>query len=371
MSKVKEQNYLVIQGWMLSKLQLKGNDLLIYAIIYGFSQNTDCKFTGSLQYLADWTNSTKQGVINSLKNLLERELITKKDYTINSVKFVEYYSNDFNGVVNKVEQGYSNNFNGGSQITLPNNTNDKLIDNSINKKDKDTASGFSQNDFLENFIKERLSKMSESEKAGYYAFTVTQLESLAEKLGRPLTQMECQERCKMVLDGMYSKYENPAVNNSFTTQKPTVKESLTVQKQKKGIDFPQEFIEFYEAYEGKNPSKQPKTAEKVFSKWKNACKMHTNDEILRSVQEYAEYMQVATWRKKKGIIEWLNGALYETDWIQEKLQEQSKQQKPTFSNQYAKPKLSMSESADLMRQMAQYTKEQQEQLNQKEYEYPF
>ena len=31
----------------------------------------------------------------------------------------------------------------------------------------------------------------------------------------------------------------------------------------------------------------------------------------------------------------------------------------------------MSESADLMRQMAQYTKEQQEQLNQKEYEYPF
>jgi hypothetical protein len=56
MSKVKEQNYVVIQGWMLSKLQLKGNDLLIYAIIYGFSQNVDCKFTG---------------VLNSLKNLLD------------------------------------------------------------------------------------------------------------------------------------------------------------------------------------------------------------------------------------------------------------------------------------------------------------
>ena len=169
----------------------------------------------------------------------------------------------------------------------------------------------------------------------------------------------------------FSQSENSVVKDSFTTQNRTVKESLTVQKPKKEIDFPQEFVEFYEAYEGKHPSKQPKTAEKVFSKWKNACKMHTNDEILRSVQEYAEYMQVATWRKKKGIIEWLNGALYETDWIQEKLQEQSKQQKPTFSNQYAKPKLSMSESADLMRQMAQYTKEQQEQLNQKEYEYPF
>jgi hypothetical protein len=169
----------------------------------------------------------------------------------------------------------------------------------------------------------------------------------------------------------FSQNENPVVNDSLITQNPTVKESLTVQKPKKEIDFPQEFIEFYEAYEGKHPLKQPKTAEKAFSKWKNACKTHTNDEILRSVQEYAEYMKVATWRKKKGIIEWLNGGLYETDWIQEKLQEQSKQQKPTFNNQYAQSKLSMSESADLMRQMAQYTKEQQEQLNQKEYEYPF
>jgi hypothetical protein len=148
MSKVKEQNYVVIQGWMLSKLQLKGNDLLIYAIIYGFSQNADCKFTGSLQYLADWTNSTKQGVLNSLKNLLDKKLITKKDYIINGVKFVEYHSNDFNEVVKKVEQGWSNDFNGGGQMILPNNTSDKLIDNSINKKDITTASGFSSNENL-------------------------------------------------------------------------------------------------------------------------------------------------------------------------------------------------------------------------------
>jgi hypothetical protein len=107
--------------------------------------------------------------------------------------------------------------------------------NSKLQQKKDTASGFSQSDFLENFIKERLSKMLESEKAGYYAFTVTQLESLAEKLGRPLTQMECQERCKMVLDGMYPEDETPVVKESFTTQNPTVKESLTVQKQKKEI----------------------------------------------------------------------------------------------------------------------------------------
>ena len=36
---VKNENYLVIQGWMIAELKLKGNELLIYAIIYGFSQN--------------------------------------------------------------------------------------------------------------------------------------------------------------------------------------------------------------------------------------------------------------------------------------------------------------------------------------------
>ena len=36
---VKNENYLVIQGWMITELKLKGNELLIYAIIYGFSQN--------------------------------------------------------------------------------------------------------------------------------------------------------------------------------------------------------------------------------------------------------------------------------------------------------------------------------------------
>ena len=56
MSKVKEENYISISGWMVTRLGLKGNELLVYAIIYGFSQDDETMFTGSLQYLADWTN---------------------------------------------------------------------------------------------------------------------------------------------------------------------------------------------------------------------------------------------------------------------------------------------------------------------------
>lgn len=104
-SKVKDENYISIQGWMVTKLGLKGNELLIYAIIYGFSQAEGQAFNGSLQYLADWTNSTKQGVLKNLKSLIEKGYLGKNENYINGVKFCEYYTTEFNGVLNKVEWG--------------------------------------------------------------------------------------------------------------------------------------------------------------------------------------------------------------------------------------------------------------------------
>ena len=104
-NKVKRENYITIQGFMLTDLKLKGNELLIYACIYGFSQAENQVFNGSLQYLADWTNSTKQGVIKCLKSLEEKQFIVKKENFINGVKFCEYYATKFNGVYNKVERG--------------------------------------------------------------------------------------------------------------------------------------------------------------------------------------------------------------------------------------------------------------------------
>ena len=62
-SHIKDENYIAVQGWMRNQLKLKGNELLVYAIIYGFSQTTNQVFNGSLQYLADWCGATKQGVI--------------------------------------------------------------------------------------------------------------------------------------------------------------------------------------------------------------------------------------------------------------------------------------------------------------------
>ena len=138
-SKVNENNYIAIQGWMVKDLGLKGNKLLIYAIIYGFSQTEGQVFNGSLQYLADWTNSTKQGVIQNLKELIQLGYIGKNEKILNGVKFCEYYSTKFNGVLNKVEWGIKESLMGGIKQSLPNNIdinniNNNIEDNIDNKK---------------------------------------------------------------------------------------------------------------------------------------------------------------------------------------------------------------------------------------------
>ena len=50
--KVREDNYFAVQGWMVTELKLKGNALMLYAIIYGFSQTkvtTVEKFASTLR----------------------------------------------------------------------------------------------------------------------------------------------------------------------------------------------------------------------------------------------------------------------------------------------------------------------------------
>lgn len=120
-SKVKRGNHIVIQGFMLTDLHLKGNELLIYACIYGFSQAENQVFNGSLRYLADWTNSTKQGVLKCLKSLEEKQYIGKKEKYINGVKYCEYYATEFNTLLNKVDGGGQQSLTGGGQQSLPNN----------------------------------------------------------------------------------------------------------------------------------------------------------------------------------------------------------------------------------------------------------
>ena len=115
---------------MLTDLKLKGNELLIYACIYGFSQTENQVFNGGLQYLADWVNSTKQSVIKCLKSLEEKGFIIKREKYINGVKSCEYYTTELNTLLNKVEYPIKQSLTGGIKQSLTNNIElDKLLDN--------------------------------------------------------------------------------------------------------------------------------------------------------------------------------------------------------------------------------------------------
>lgn len=76
---IKDENYYVVQGWMRNRLRLKGNDLIVYALIYSFSQDGESEFKGSLSYITDFTGASKNTVIRTLDTLEASGLIEKID----------------------------------------------------------------------------------------------------------------------------------------------------------------------------------------------------------------------------------------------------------------------------------------------------
>lgn len=111
-------NFITIQGWMRNELNLKGNELMVYALIYGFSQDDESRFTGSVNYIADWIGSSRQTVHNILKSLCEKNFVDKHEQYHNGIKFCSYRTLH---PVKKFDKGVSKNLTGGCQKTLHNN----------------------------------------------------------------------------------------------------------------------------------------------------------------------------------------------------------------------------------------------------------
>lgn len=74
---MKKESYLTIQSWMVTDLHLKGNELLAYALIYGFSQDEQSCFYGSYQYVMEWLGVDKTTAVRVLKKLEEKGLLRK------------------------------------------------------------------------------------------------------------------------------------------------------------------------------------------------------------------------------------------------------------------------------------------------------
>lgn len=80
---IKDENYFQIQGWMRTKLNLSGNELLIFAIIHGFSQDGESKFYGNIDYLGEFAGTSRPTTIKILKSLLAKGLIVRERINTN------------------------------------------------------------------------------------------------------------------------------------------------------------------------------------------------------------------------------------------------------------------------------------------------
>lgn len=90
MAAVKDSNFIAIQGWMRTKLNLKGYELIVYAIIYGFSQDENSKYSGTRRYLSEWCGCSMRTIDNTLAALLSKRLIVKHEKYVNGVRSCDY-----------------------------------------------------------------------------------------------------------------------------------------------------------------------------------------------------------------------------------------------------------------------------------------
>lgn len=141
---IKNENFITIHAWMISRLGLSGASLIIYAVIFGFSQDGESYFRGSRQYLADWCNCSLSGVKKCLKQLQESGLIEQIHHSKDNMdvyyranleprtqsdlghKVTEARSQSDRGLVSKVTEARSQ-----SVLANKDNIDDNIADNIV------------------------------------------------------------------------------------------------------------------------------------------------------------------------------------------------------------------------------------------------
>ena len=144
---IKQKSHIVIDAYML-QLGLKGNELLIYALIAGFCQDGVSECWTSQETMAEWCGGiSTRAVRDILQNLITKKLITKKEclnknvkYSYKVVEIVPELSSNEQEVFSTQQEVFS----GGDRNFLPvvqelssgNNKIDNIYDNKIDNKTK-------------------------------------------------------------------------------------------------------------------------------------------------------------------------------------------------------------------------------------------
>jgi hypothetical protein len=152
---VSDRDYFVVQGWMVNKLDLRGCEKEVFAVVYGYCKTKESEtsfFYGSLRYLQEFTGYGRSTIIDALKSLCSKEFIVKHSETKNNVLFNKYalnhkvidmylacegemktnrFNHKFPSLKSK-KTGGTETVLGGGTVTKPNNIELDNIENTIN-----------------------------------------------------------------------------------------------------------------------------------------------------------------------------------------------------------------------------------------------
>lgn len=110
---LKDNTYVSIQSFMVNDLKLKGNELIVYAVIYGYTQDGEHWFYGTRGHLAEWCGATKGTVSNCLKSLMDKGYIIRREVEQFGIVQVQYQAVcDICHGVPKINTGGTKNCNG-------------------------------------------------------------------------------------------------------------------------------------------------------------------------------------------------------------------------------------------------------------------
>ena len=89
---MEKKGFYTVQSWMLD-MPLSLVETVIYAVIYGFSQDGASRYQGSLAYLAGMAKCSKDTARRALQKLVSEGLIEKIEKEVNGVTFNDYRCN--------------------------------------------------------------------------------------------------------------------------------------------------------------------------------------------------------------------------------------------------------------------------------------
>jgi len=89
-----EETFVNTRGWMISKLGLYDcRELMLFALIFGFSQDNETEFKGSKKFINKWLRTSKPTIIEKTRKLIEYGYIIKRQEEYNGMWFNRFSIN--------------------------------------------------------------------------------------------------------------------------------------------------------------------------------------------------------------------------------------------------------------------------------------